>query len=135
MIHPDAFVHESTCVDGPADIGAGTVRARSYGISCMFSRARIGENCILGQSVVTGPDVVIGDRCKVQNNVAPYRGAQVSGRCGPVPWLRGLRPGRSVGSAPRARYRAMILSARAPGCDMYNQREISQPWKTSDGIH
>ena len=82
MIHPDAFVHESAYVDEPADIGAGT---KIWHFVHVLARTRIGETCILGQNVMAGPDVVIGDGCKVQNNVALYRGVTLERDvfCGP----------------------------------------------------
>src|SRR5205807_3596419 len=36
--------------------------------------ARIGADCVIGASVTIDEDVVIGDRCKVQNAALLYRG-------------------------------------------------------------
>jgi acetyltransferase-like isoleucine patch superfamily enzyme len=36
--------------------------------------ARVGSGCNLGRNVYVDPDVVIGDRCKIQNNVSVYVG-------------------------------------------------------------
>lgn len=65
----DYFVHESSYVDQPAEIGEGT----KIWHFCHVSRgARIGNNCSLGQNVYVGSRVVIGNNCKIQNNVSVY---------------------------------------------------------------
>jgi acetyltransferase-like isoleucine patch superfamily enzyme len=40
---------------------------------------------VLGQNVAIGPDVVIGNRCKIQNNVSVYKGVTLEDGvfCGP----------------------------------------------------
>ena len=40
---------------------------------------------MIGQNVMIGPDVTIGDRCKIQNNVSLYRGVTLEDGvfCGP----------------------------------------------------
>ncbi len=82
MIAPDVFVHESAYVDEPVEIGAGT---KIWHFSHVLPNTRIGERCILGQNVMAGPDVVIGNGCKIQNNVALYRGIELEDDvfCGP----------------------------------------------------
>lgn len=82
MIAPDVFVHESAYVDQPVEIGAGT---KIWHFSHVLPNTRIGERCILGQNVMAGPDVVIGNGCKIQNNVALYRGIELEDDvfCGP----------------------------------------------------
>lgn len=67
----DYFVHESSYVDEGAKIGKGT---KIWHFSHIMSDSIIGENCNLGQNVVISPGVVLGDRCKVQNNVSVYTG-------------------------------------------------------------
>jgi len=63
------FVHPSSFVDRPVEIGAGT-RIWHF---CHISRgARIGRNCTLGQNVYVGGRAVIGNNCKIQNNVSVY---------------------------------------------------------------
>ena len=51
----------------------------------MLSAAKIGENCIIGQNVYIERDVVIGNRCKIQNNVSVYKGVTLEDEvfCGP----------------------------------------------------
>lgn len=77
-----ATVHESAYVDGGATIGAGS---RIWHFVHVLPGTVIGRNCILGQNVMAGPDVIIGDGCKVQNNVALYRGVILEDNvfCGP----------------------------------------------------
>lgn len=77
-----AFVHESAWVDTGASVGAGS---RIWHFVHVLPGTVIGENCILGQNVMAGPDVTIGDGCKIQNNVALYRGVVLEDDifCGP----------------------------------------------------
>lgn len=82
MIDPTAFVHESAYVDEPTEIGAGT---KIWHFVHVLPNCRIGARCILGQNAMVGPDVTLGDGCKVQNNVAIYRGVTLEEDvfCGP----------------------------------------------------
>jgi UDP-2-acetamido-3-amino-2,3-dideoxy-glucuronate N-acetyltransferase len=79
---PAAFVHESAWVDPGARIGVGT---QIWHFVHVLRGTVIGQNCILGQNVMAGPDVTIGDGCKIQNNVAIYRGVVLEDFvfCGP----------------------------------------------------
>lgn len=81
-IHDTAFVHESAYVDEGATVGAGS---KVWHFAHVLPGTVIGERCVLGQNVMAGPDVVIGDGCKVQNNVALYRGVTLAEDvfCGP----------------------------------------------------
>lgn len=81
-IHPDAFVHESAYVDAPATIGAGT---KLWHFVHVLAHTHIGANCSLGQNVMAGPHVSVGDGCKIQNNVALYKGVTLEQDvfCGP----------------------------------------------------
>lgn len=81
-IAPDAFVHESAWVDAGAKVGAGS---RIWHFVHVLPGTVIGRDCILGQNVMAGPDVTIGDGCKIQNNVALYRGVVLEDHvfCGP----------------------------------------------------
>lgn len=76
------FVHESAYVDDAVEIGAGT---KIWHFSHVLPRTVIGRDCVLGQNVSAGPDVRIGDRCKIQNNVSVYRGVVLEDEvfCGP----------------------------------------------------
>ncbi len=78
----DVFVHPSAIVDDGVELGAG---CKVWHFSHVLAGSRIGENCILGQNVMAGPDVVIGSGCKIQNNVSIYKGVTLEEDvfCGP----------------------------------------------------
>ena len=67
----DYYIHESSYIDEPCEIGAGT---KIWHFSHIMKGCRIGRNCNIGQNVMLGPDVVIGDNVKIQNNVSVYTG-------------------------------------------------------------
>ena len=79
---PSYFVHESSYVDEPCVIGAGT---KIWHFSHVMKNCRIGEGCNIGQNVVISPDVVIGRNVKIQNNVSIYTGCILEDDvfCGP----------------------------------------------------
>lgn len=70
----DYFVHQSSFVDEPSDIGADT---KVWHFSHVMSGARIGERCNIGQNVNIDRHVVIGNNVKIQNNVSIYSGAVI----------------------------------------------------------
>lgn len=74
MPAPPYFVHPSSYVDEPCEIGAGT---RIWHFCHVSKGSRIGAGCNLGQNVFVGEDVVIGSNVKVQNNVSIYTGTLV----------------------------------------------------------
>ena len=76
------FVHESSYVDEPCSIGAGT---KIWHFSHVMKNSQIGEKCNIGQNVVISPDVVIGNNVKIQNNVSVYTGCILEDDvfCGP----------------------------------------------------
>jgi UDP-2-acetamido-3-amino-2,3-dideoxy-glucuronate N-acetyltransferase len=82
MPQNDYFVHESSYVDEPCSIGAGT---KIWHFSHVMTNCRIGERCNIGQNVVISPDVVIGNNVKLQNNVSVYTGCILEDDvfCGP----------------------------------------------------
>ena len=65
------FVHESSYVDEPCQIGKGT---KIWHFSHVMKNSIIGENCNIGQNVVVSPDVQIGNNVKIQNNVSVFTG-------------------------------------------------------------
>ncbi|MEG0392711.1 MAG: DapH/DapD/GlmU-related protein, partial [Anaerovoracaceae bacterium] len=65
------FVHESSYIDDNVEIGKGT---KIWFFCHVQSGAKIGEDCSFGQNVNIGNHAIIGDRCKVQNNVSIYEG-------------------------------------------------------------
>ena len=76
------MIHESAFVDQPSDIGTGT---KIWHFCHVLPNTRIGRDCSFGQNVMAGPDVIIGDGCKIQNNVSIYKGVTLEDRvfCGP----------------------------------------------------
>lgn len=65
------FVHESSYIDTPCEIGEGT---KIWHFSHVMAGCRIGRGCNIGQNAVISPQVVIGDNVKIQNNVSIYTG-------------------------------------------------------------
>lgn len=65
------FIHESSYVDEPCQIGKGT---KIWHFSHVMKNSVIGENCNIGQNVVVSPDVQLGNNVKIQNNVSVYTG-------------------------------------------------------------
>ncbi len=76
------FVHPSAVIDEGVGIGPGT---KIWHFSHVMSGSRIGGRCNIGQNVVIGPEVHIGDGCKIQNNVSVYPGVTLEEEvfCGP----------------------------------------------------
>src|SRR5262249_20341526 len=66
-----AFVHESSYVDEPCEIGEGTP---IWQFCHVMKNAIIGRDCTIGQKVVISPRGRIGDGGKIQNNVSGYEG-------------------------------------------------------------
>ncbi len=71
MPEKDYFVHESTYIDQPCEIGQGT---KIWHFSHIMPYSKIGINCNIGQNVVISPQVIIGNGVKIQNNVSVYTG-------------------------------------------------------------
>ncbi len=76
------FVHESSYVDEPCEIGEGT---KIWHFCHVMKNSVIGKGCNLGQNVLVSPGVRMGDNCKVQNNVSLYTGVILEDHvfCGP----------------------------------------------------
>ena len=79
---PNYFVHESSYVDEPCEIGEST---KIWHFSHVMSNCRIGRGCNIGQNVVISPEVTIGNNVKIQNNVSVYTGVTLEDDvfCGP----------------------------------------------------
>ena len=71
MKEKDYFVHESSYVDLPCQIGKGS---KIWHFSHIMKDSVIGENCNIGQNVVVSPKVQLGNNVKIQNNVSIYSG-------------------------------------------------------------
>ena len=67
------FVHQSSYVDQPCQIGEGT---KIWHFSHIMKDCVIGERCNIGQNVVISPGVVLGNNVKIQNNVSVYTGVK-----------------------------------------------------------
>jgi UDP-2-acetamido-3-amino-2,3-dideoxy-glucuronate N-acetyltransferase len=65
------FVHDSSYIDEPCEIGEGT---KIWHFSHIMNNCSIGCNCNIGQNVVISPEVMIGNNVKIQNNVSVYTG-------------------------------------------------------------
>jgi len=76
------FLHSTSIVDEPCDIGSGT---KIWHFCHISSNVRIGKGCIFGQNCFVAPGVVIGNNVKVQNNVSIYEGVELADDvfCGP----------------------------------------------------
>ena len=68
-------VHPSAEVSPLATVGEGT---QIWHQAQVRERARIGRECILGKGVYVDFDVVVGDRCKLQNGALLYHGAELA---------------------------------------------------------
>ena len=73
-MQPAYYVHPSSYVDAPCEIGDGT---KIWHFSHIMPNAKLGKNCILGQNVHVASNVTIGDNVKIQNNVSLYTGAVI----------------------------------------------------------
>ena len=76
------FAHETAIVDAGVTIGEGT---KIWHFSHVLSRTKLGRNCVVAQNVMIGPDVEVGDGCKIQNNVSLYAAVRLEDDvfCGP----------------------------------------------------
>lgn len=76
------FVHPTSVVDEPCQIGAGT---KIWHFCHIMQDAEIGERCSFGQGCFVASGVRIGNNVKVQNNVSFYEGVEVEDDvfCGP----------------------------------------------------
>lgn len=65
------FAHPTAILDDGCVIGSET---KIWHFSHIMTEAMIGESCNLGQNVFVASKVVLGNNCKVQNNVSLYEG-------------------------------------------------------------
>lgn len=82
VIEDGAYIHKTAYVDARVSVGSGT---KLWHFTHILSDSSVGRNCVLGQNVMAGPHVSIGDGCKIQNNVALYKGVRLEDDvfCGP----------------------------------------------------
>ena len=76
------FVHESSYIDEPCEIGEGT---KIWHFCHIQKNSKIGKGCVLGQNINVANNVTIGNYCKIQNNVSIYEGVTLEDYvfCGP----------------------------------------------------
>lgn len=67
----DVFIHPSSFVDEPCQIGNGT---KIWHFCHIMAGSTLGEGCNIGQNVVISPGVTLGKRVRIQNNVSVYTG-------------------------------------------------------------
>lgn len=89
------FVHPTSTIDQPCEIGEGT---KVWHYSHIMSGARIGRNCTIGQNVMIAPSVTVGHNVKIQNNVAVYSGVVIEDDvfCGPSMVFTNVKTPRSA---------------------------------------
>jgi UDP-2-acetamido-3-amino-2,3-dideoxy-glucuronate N-acetyltransferase len=63
------WAHATAIVDQPAQIGEGT---KIWHFCHVMAGAQIGARCVLGQNVFVASRAVLGNGCKIQNNVSLY---------------------------------------------------------------
>ena len=82
MPEQEYFVHETSCVDDPCEIGKGT---KIWHYAHVMRNSKIGEYCTISQNVLIASDVIIGNNVKIQNNVSVYTGVVLEDDvfCGP----------------------------------------------------
>lgn len=66
--------HPTAIIDRGAKIGK---RTKIWAWSHICKGAIIGSDCTIGERVYVGPNVVIGNRCKVQNHALLYEGVTI----------------------------------------------------------
>jgi UDP-2-acetamido-3-amino-2,3-dideoxy-glucuronate N-acetyltransferase len=105
------FVHQSSFVDQPCEIGEGT---KIWHFSHVMTGSKIGRCCNIGQNVVISPQVRIGDNVKIQNNVSVYTGVELEDDvfCGPSMVFTNVTNPRSHVSR-KDEYRATLVKQGA----------------------
>jgi UDP-2-acetamido-3-amino-2,3-dideoxy-glucuronate N-acetyltransferase len=78
----EAFVHETSVVEQPCQLGDGT---KIWHFSHLMPWVTIGRNCTIGQNVFIGQGVKIGNNVKMENNVSVFEGVTLEDDvfCGP----------------------------------------------------
>lgn len=89
------FVHASSYVDEPAEIGAGS---QIWHFCHISSHTKLGTGCKLGQNVFIASGVTIGNNVKIQNNVSIYNGVTLEDDvfCGPSIVFTNVKTPRSA---------------------------------------
>lgn len=89
------FVHDSAYVDEPCSIGSDS---QIWHFSHVMSEVVLGEKCKIGQNVFIASGVTVGDRVKIQNNVSIYAGVILEDDvfCGPSCVFTNIKTPRSA---------------------------------------
>jgi len=78
----DFFVHQTSIIEEPCQIGDGT---KIWHFSHIMPEVTIGKGCVIGQNVFVGSRVTIGNNVKIENNVSIFEGVTLEDDvfCGP----------------------------------------------------
>jgi UDP-2-acetamido-3-amino-2,3-dideoxy-glucuronate N-acetyltransferase len=68
------WAHPSAIIDLPVTIGDAT---KIWHFAHVMAHARIGARCSLGQNTFVASRAVVGDGCRIQNNVSVYEGVEL----------------------------------------------------------
>ncbi|MGC4065961.1 MAG: DapH/DapD/GlmU-related protein [Polyangiaceae bacterium] len=71
MNAPNVFIHPTAVVDEPAFLGEGV---KIWHFCHVCSGARIGRDSSIGQNGYVAATAIVGERCRIQNNVSLYDG-------------------------------------------------------------
>lgn len=88
------FVHDSAYIDNPVEIGEGT---QIWHFTHVMPEAVIGNKCKIGQNVFIARGVKMGNNVKIQNNVSLYEGVILEDNvfCGPSMVFTNIKTPRS----------------------------------------
>ena len=73
-----SYVHPTAVIDDDVEIGPDT---KVWHFAHVISGSRIGARCVIGQNVMIGPKVRVGDGWQLQNNVSLYEGVTLKKTC------------------------------------------------------
>ena len=78
----DFFIHETSILEQPSEIGKGT---KIWHFCHVMPEVAIGEDCVIGQNVYIGKGVKIGNHVKLENNVSVFESVTLEDDvfCGP----------------------------------------------------
>ncbi len=74
MSDTPARIHPTAIIDDGVSIGSGTA---VWDTVHLRAGARVGRDCIIGEKTYMAPDVVVGDRCKINGFVYVCRGVTI----------------------------------------------------------
>ncbi len=131
--HPTAILDGETEANGYCDpnIGEGT---RIWHHAHVMAGARIGPRCILGQNVFVGATAILGEGCKVQNNVNLYDGVVLEDFvfCGPSMTFTNLSSPLPRAAIPRRHaYQKTVVRRHASigaGAVIVCGHELGEAW-------